>query len=105
LGVVTALIANSKGRDPIGWGLYGALLFIVALPHILIISPNRERMEQDQLASGGSKKCPFCAEIIKAEASVCRFCGRSLYSAADTSDDAVTRRLVEALERAKGKQL
>lgn len=27
---------------------------------------------------GDSKKCPHCAELIKAEANVCRFCGREV---------------------------
>ena len=27
---------------------------------------------------GNSKRCPHCAEMIKAEANLCRFCGREI---------------------------
>lgn len=62
LGLVPATIAHLKGRSFFGWWIYGALLFIIALPHAIL--------------GEGTKKCPYCAEIIKADAKVCRFCGR-----------------------------
>jgi len=39
LGLVPAYIAQKKGRSFVGWWIYGALLFIVALPHALIMDP------------------------------------------------------------------
>jgi hypothetical protein len=36
LGLIPAAIARSKGRDFVGWWMYGAALFIVALPHALL---------------------------------------------------------------------
>jgi hypothetical protein len=106
LGIIPGMIAHSKGHSFISWWIYGAALFIVALPHSLLLKPDVERMEREQLESGSSKKCTFCAEIIKAEARVCRFCGRDLPSGGGggDSDDAITRRLVEALQKQDRKE-
>ena len=86
IGLIPAVIARSKGRSFGAWWLYGAALFIVALPHSLLMKPDQGRIEAEQLGSGSARKCPFCAEIIKMEALVCRFCGRDLPPAAPEAE-------------------
>ena len=78
LGLIPAAIARSKGRSFVAWWVYGSLLFIVALPHALLMEPNLAAVEARQLADGAHWKCPYCAEIIKRGAAVCRFCGRDV---------------------------
>lgn len=39
LGLIPGAVAHRKGRSFFAWWLYGALLFIVAFPHSLLLKP------------------------------------------------------------------
>ncbi|MBI4284155.1 MAG: hypothetical protein HY663_06780 [Chloroflexi bacterium] len=63
LALIPAVIAHRRGRNPVLWWLFGLFLFVVALPLVLVLNPRNV------------KRCPDCAELIKSEATKCRFCG------------------------------
>ena len=66
MAVIVAIIANSRGRNAGGWFVYGLLIWPIALVHVLVAE--RE----------GRAPCPYCAERVKVEASVCPYCQRDL---------------------------
>ena len=70
---------NRKGQS-------GILLFILSLllsPLIgfliaIAMPTNQKRIESRKLLQPDVKKCDQCAEIVKAEAKICKHCGHSL---------------------------
>lgn len=73
-GVVTAVVATNKGRNGCGWFAIGVLLG----PFGFILALVVERSETQAVADGVMRKCPYCAETIRAEAVKCRYCGSDL---------------------------
>jgi len=77
IGLIPAAIAHNKGHNFVVWWFFGAAIFIVALPMAILLKPNARALEQEAISTGG-RKCPYCAEIIKREAKVCRFADAKL---------------------------
>ena len=74
LGLASIYIAWRKGQLSMRWIAYSLLVPFVAIVHVLYIPKNYSVLEKRKLQSGYHIKCPRCAEIIKAEAQICRFC-------------------------------
>jgi type VI secretion system VasI family protein len=76
LGLIPGAIANSKGRSFFAWWLFGALIFIVALPLSLIA----RRLDPATASNAGLRRCPHCAELIQPLATVCKHCHKDVAS-------------------------
>jgi len=75
----TGFLAKSRGREPVGFALLAFVVSpLVACIVLLVMPVNTHELDRVSVVAGSSRKCPFCAEVVKAEAAVCRFCGRDI---------------------------
>jgi hypothetical protein len=77
LAIVVGVIAGSRGRNGFGWFLL-AVVISPLLAGILAIALPSPQTQREQLHKWNSRKCPFCAELVRNEAIVCKHCGRDL---------------------------
>lgn len=97
--VVSGAIASAKGRSGIGY----FLLSIVLSPIVgLILAAALPRIEQAPNPTGdgpGRIKCPDCAELILAEAKVCKHCGFRLDAPAPVAAEPIAESTEELMAK------
>lgn len=72
LGLIPAFVARHKGDSFFTYWLFGALLWIVALPYTLFVLKDKRR------------RCPHCDETVRDAANVCPHCHRDVSAATTT---------------------
>jgi hypothetical protein len=79
LSILIGVMWSGKGRSFAG-GLFLSLLLSPLVGFIagLVIKTDIASVESSAINSGDFKKCPFCSELVKKEAVVCKHCGRDL---------------------------
>jgi ribosomal protein L37AE/L43A len=98
--ILASVVAANKGRSALGFFFLALLLSpLIGLIAALVVSPNRNEVEKRQIENGDMAKCPFCAELIRAEARVCKHCGKELASPEMTPTAEQWDKFVAALKK------
>jgi len=73
--LAAGVVAGNKNRNRAGWAIAA---FFLPLLLIIVLVLSKKEASSENLSLRGERKCPFCAEDIKAAAITCKHCGKDL---------------------------
>lgn len=79
--VLAAMIAHSRGGSAIGGFILGLILGPFGIGIAFFLGSPQER-EARAIRKGQLRKCPHCAEVVRGDARICRYCHGDLTPAA-----------------------
>lgn len=92
LSALAGVIASNKGRS--GFGFFILSVFLSPLIGIIaaLIAANAKDIiiTSEGTIISAHKKCPWCAESIKVEAIICRYCGRDIVKTQSEAENSNT---------------
>jgi hypothetical protein len=76
-GYIGMTVWKNKGGDPGGGFIFCALLGTLGVLIFVLAKPGQKEITR-VARSQGLSPCPYCMELIKREARVCRYCGHDV---------------------------
>lgn len=76
LSLLVGVFSRNRGHSFLAGFVFAVILSpLIAFLIVLVRKPNAAALENRSVAAGASKKCPTCAEVVRADALKCKHCG------------------------------